>query len=183
MPCPLKRGLTAQAVEAQWKKGVQQLRGEGEAPEKPSLAELQLDETTEKEALDWAHRRGLNCEIQIKGARFLSCSKVPIGSIHIDTVTLAFDTSDRLVAVDLFKRKISGKDAEARIKQVSEDLRKTLGKPTEALGAPTEQYLNGGSMRTAIVRYRFDNYLALLTATHLPWSGIALHEQYMSGHP
>jgi hypothetical protein len=34
-------------------------------------------------------------------------------------------------------------------------------------------------MRTAIVRFRFRDYVAVVTATHVPGAGVILRQQYL----
>jgi hypothetical protein len=49
------------------------------------------------------------------------------------------------------------------------------------MGALSADFLGGETMSTSFVHYRFLNYVALFTATHIPGGHeIVLHEPYSS---
>jgi hypothetical protein len=187
MPCPLdQRPLTAQQVEASRRDGVLAQRGVRAAPVIPTYAGLELGTTHEAQAVDWARKIGVGCEVRIRGMRFLKCSEIPPkklpgeeGQSSIRALTLAFDPQDRLVAIDVFRNRLSEMEARAVMLAHARELHARLGQPTEAAGSLAPGALAGRLFKTAFVHYRFKNYLAYLTATNIPWSGgIAVHEQY-----
>jgi hypothetical protein len=174
--CPLDRvPLTAQQVEASRHIGLAALRGQSPAPAHPSLAGLRLNVTTEAQALVWARARGIDCIPQARGMRFLKCHDVSQASL-----TLGFDSRGRLVAVDVFRHKLRAREASELMRRLSQALSTRLGRPTETIGELSPRFLDGGrEMRTSFVNFQFEDYVALLTATHLPWTGgVAVHEQY-----
>ena len=189
VPCPIDTThLTAARVEQSRQLGVQALRSKQAAPARPALTGLRLDETSEAESAHWAQVHGISCHLLVRGMHFLKCEEISAGSFGItpghspiQTLTLAFNPSGRLVAVDIFRRKLGAEEASAVMLDLSLRLRSRLGAPTEARGALTPASLGGDIMKTAYVNYRFRDYLAMLTATNIPWSGgVAVHEQYSS---
>ncbi len=189
--CPLDRsGLTATQVEASRRLGVQALAGAQFARIRPALEGLELDVTSVPEALAWARSRGIACQLQVKGMRFLRCPDVnpaaftPVRGVRpIHLLTLAFDPADRLVAVDVFRRKLDSSEASGLMQGLTDSLKKRLGQPTEAMGDFTQQALSGPTMTVALMNFRYKDYLAMLTASYIPWSGgITVHEQYSSIH-
>jgi hypothetical protein len=187
--CPIDTThLTAREVEESRQRGVTSLRGKKLAPNQPTLAGLDINRTTEEEAQTWAALRGISCASEIKGMRFLKCKDVSpfalgeqAGKTPIQTLTLAFSPENRLVAVDVFRRKLNSREAAQVMTDLSAKLSEKLGPPTESLGELSDQELSGKTLKVSFVHYRFKNYLALLTATNIPWSGgVAVHEQYSS---
>jgi hypothetical protein len=59
-------------------------------------------------------------------------------------------------------------------------MREQLGAPTREAGARTASSLAAGPMHTAIVSYRFKDYIADVSATNIPGRGLTLREHYMS---
>jgi hypothetical protein len=198
MKCPVDFSkLDPEKVEAERQKGARNLRGPKKAPShfrpaiaNPLLAGLSLDETTEDDGWVWSKKQGLSCISQVRGARMIKCEskaqrdeegKEAAEEGASGAITLAFNPSGKLVAVDVFRRKLKAREASALMLELSGNLSKSLGRPTEAVGSLTEEGLSGTGMKTSIVNYRYQDSLVLLTAAHIPWSGgVAVHEQYSS---
>ena len=189
MKCPLDRpDLTAERVEASRQIGVQTLAGNPPAPVRFVSAGLRLDQTTEAEASSWAERQGITCVSQIRGMHFLKCADVKLLSggadssqIPIHMLTLAFNPQDKLVAVDIFRRKLKAEEASHLMRELSATLNQKLGQPTQVMGGTTPEPFSGNLMKTAFVHYRFQDYLVMLTVSRIPWSAVIIvHEQYSS---
>ncbi|CAJ0774223.1 hypothetical protein [Ralstonia holmesii] len=59
-------------------------------------------------------------------------------------------------------------------------LRNALGMPTSTMGDPSPEVLSGSPLQTARLQYRFSDYVAIVTASNLPYAGLAVREQYLS---
>jgi hypothetical protein len=161
------------------------LRGEADAKSRPALG-LRLDATTTAEVRAWASDNGISCVAPPRAAHALACSDVPAEALglpashgRVPDVVLAFDARDVLVAVDALRRGLTPHDAAAAGAALVARLSAELGAPGERSGDWTPEHLDG-PMRTSIVRFRFRDYLAVVTATHVPGSGVILREQYLS---
>ncbi|WP_239498073.1 hypothetical protein [Ralstonia sp. GX3-BWBA] len=59
--------------------------------------------------------------------------------------------------------------------------RYALGMPTSStMGDPSPEVLSGSPLQTARLQYRFSDYVAIVTASNLPYAGLAVREQYLS---
>lgn len=188
MGCPVNKVTPAQA-EGLRQRGLAGLRGSLSAPARPALG-LELDSMTDAEVARWAARARLDCKVVHKGFILLQCTKVPASVVgegtaddRIDQLTFAFSPEKRLVSVQTFRRGLGGEAAARILRQISETLTPRLGAATDQVGDATAAYLTHGPMQTVVRRYRYTDYVASITATNLPWSGIALSEQYMSAKP
>ena len=194
MSCPAKRASPA-AVEALRLRGVGALRGTALAPARPALG-LKLDVSRTADVEAWTRARGLGCEDRQRPSHLLVCSNVPASALTstasgaaseqskhgdgaVDEVTFAFAPDSRLVAVDTFRRALTGPRACELFAQIADGLTGALGSRGERVGEATPAYLEGAPLRTARLDYRFADYLATVTAMNL--SGrVALREQYLS---
>ena len=174
MACPFGKNLTAEAVEASRQRGMTALMGTKSAVKRPALG-LVLASTTEPQAESWARAHLLECRREVRGMHFLSCKEPGKEA----TYTLAFNPAGKLVAVDLFRRKVSVESAESLLGSVADTLQNDLGPPHHKGGEFTRSYLYGGSeVKISFIEYRFRDYIAMVTASYLPWSGLTVHEQY-----
>lgn len=180
MKCPIDfSSLTSEQVEASRKMGVKLLSGRRFARARPTLPGLTLALTSEAEALIWARERNMDCVSEKRGMHFIKCERATGSLVPPQTLTLAFSPTDKLVAVDIFRRRLSSKDAAELMLSLSAELRRKIGSPTEARGGLTPGDFEGDIMRVSYVNYRFRDYLAMLTASRIPWSGgVMVHEQY-----
>jgi hypothetical protein len=101
VPCPIDK-VTAQDVVAGHEKGLASVRGDRPAPQRPALG-LQLDRTTESEALVWAQDKKLHCESIVRGLRFIRCRDVPaqalgVGGPAISEMWLSFAPTSKLLS-------------------------------------------------------------------------------------
>jgi hypothetical protein len=186
-PCPV-RAVSAAEVDAARGPALAALRGEADARGRPALG-LRLDATTVAEVRDWASRNGISCVAPPRAPHLLACTDVPAGALGLPTsqgrvpdVALAFDAKGVLVAVDALRRGLSPRAAAEAGTALVGRLSAELGAPSERAGDWTAEHLDG-PMRTSVVRFRFRDYVAVVTATHVPGSGVVLREQYLSVAP
>jgi hypothetical protein len=183
--CPAQQ-VSAAEVQAARDYGLSQLRGTEAAPDRPALG-FALEVSREDAVLRWAERHRLRCRPQTRGLRSIECEDVPSAALgvpdsegRVDSLTLAFDVEGRVVAVDALRRKLAAGPASDSLRAAGARLHARLGTPTERLGETDASYLAGGPFRTAFVRYRFSDYVATVTAVHLPGDGLAVREQYLA---
>jgi hypothetical protein len=174
--CPLGKKLTAQAVESSRLRGLELEKGRRPASKRPALG-LVLDSSSEFDAIEWGRSMHLECSSEVRGERFLKCTEPGTEG----TTTLAFNPSGKLVAVDVFRKRVSPRSLDPLLTSISRSLESQLGKPQQRVGEMSSRYLSAGSaIRTAFFEYHFSNYVAKVTASYLPWSGLVVHEQYSS---
>ena len=184
MLCPAKQPTPAAAEELRVR-GVGALRGAHKAPARPALG-WPLDIGREENVRFWARNVGVHCAAKTQPARLMSCTDVPGSAFPwgaregiIDEVAFGFAPDGRLIAVQTLRRALTGLQAARLYDQIAEDLEARLGRKPEQIGAATAAHLEAAPMNTARLRYRFADYLAIVTAMNL--SGrIGLREQYLS---
>jgi hypothetical protein len=183
--CPV-RSVSAESVEAWRRPALRALQGEGPAPSRPALG-LALEATGMDQAREWARSHGVACVETARGLRYLQCQGVseqalgqtgPGGAVN--DLSLAFDGRGLLVGVDVLRSGLSAEAASRLGASITTRLRSELGTPTEAAGEWTPAFFGAGAMPTSIVRYRFRDYVALVTATRVPGSGVIVRELYLS---
>jgi hypothetical protein len=181
--CPVQ--ASPEEAERARLESVRITRGTEASPAQPALGFV-LDRMTSKDIFSWAERNHVDCSEQ-RGGSLVECKDVPEsvlgarGGGSIDELQLAFSpTSKRLVNIATAQYGLNANDAVAQMGTVVTGLREQLGKPTRELGERTASYLDSAPYRTALVRYRFSDYQADVTATNLPGKGTMLREHYMS---
>lgn len=160
-------------------------QGTETSPAQPALGFV-LDQMTSADVLAWAERHHVDCSEQRSGT-LLNCNSVPESALggrgggSVDELQLVFSpTSKRLVNIATTQYGLKASDALAQMSAVVRGLQGQLGKPTRELGVRTADYLESAPYKTALVRYRFKDYQADVTATNLPGKGTMLREHYMS---
>ena len=184
MSCPARRA-SPDAAEALRQRGIAALRGTARAPARPALG-LLLDRTRAAEVLAWARGRGVTCVMRERPSVLVTCTNVPLAALWpgrpagtLDELDFAFAPDGRLISVDSLRRALSGAEASRLFDERARDLYAMLGPGAERAGDSTATALAGAPMRTALLRYRFSDYVATVTAVNLD-GRIALREQYQS---
>lgn len=189
VPCPIDTTSVAQ-VEAVRSQGLalwQQRDGgaaRASAPSRPALG-LVLDRTDTAEATRWLAAEGSRCERIDRGLPALRCRGVPAAALGLDgppvsELWLSFGASGRLIGVDVYRRGLAADDARGAWTHAVEALQQTLGAPTRAQGDASPEALQTAALKTAQVEYRYADYVATVTAAHLPQAGLAVRERYLS---
>ncbi|MET0795063.1 MAG: hypothetical protein ABW061_26330 [Polyangiaceae bacterium] len=181
--CPVQ--ATPEETERARLESARATRGSEASPAQPALGFV-LDKMTAKDALAWAERNHVDCSEQRAGS-LLNCKDVPEsalggrGARTLDELQLVFSpTTQRLVNIATTQYGLAARDAASQMSTVTANLEQELGKPTREAGQRTGSYLDAAPYRTALVRYRFSDYQADVTATNIPGKGTMLREHYMS---
>jgi hypothetical protein len=184
VPCPVNT-VPVERVAALRQVGVAPLRALAPAPARPAPAGLVLDRTTEAEAAALLARVHGQCEGQVRGYRYLRCrgidaSALALAGPPVSELWLSFNGADRLVGIDIYRRGMAPDDVRSVWSDAAARLRAVLGQPQVAFGDPSPEVLAATPIQTARVQYRYADYVATVTASHLPQSGLSVREQYMS---
>lgn len=184
VPCPVNT-VSAQRVAELRRTGLAPLSKLAPAPARPALAGMQLDRTTEAEARAFLARVHARCEQQVRGYRYLRCRGVDAQALAlagppVSELWLSFGQDGRLVGIDVYRRGMAPRDLRTVWSADAARLRDRLGRPTLALGDPAPEALAASPLRVARVQYRYADYVATITAAHLPQTGLSVREQYMS---
>ncbi|UGS88841.1 hypothetical protein KOL96_00905 (plasmid) [Ralstonia wenshanensis] len=184
VPCPVD-STTAAQVSALRASGLAQLRASQPAPARPLPGGFVLDGTTTTEAVRWAHENGVACDAVTHGYNYLRCRgvdarKLGLAGPPVSELWLSFGPSGRLVGVDIYRRGMNASDTTTAWNGATHALRDALGTPTATMGDASPQVLSQSPLQTARLQYRFSDYLAIVTASNLPYAGLAVREQYMS---
>jgi hypothetical protein len=84
------------------------------------------------------------------------------------------------MAVNLYRRDMTESEARQSWKIAVENLRHALGVPASTSGDTTLASLMKKPVAVARVNYAYSDYVATVTASHMPYGGLAVREQYMS---
>ena len=181
--CPVQ--ASPEDVERARLRSARATQGSELSPAQPALG-FKLDGMTQQDVKAWADREHVSCD-DLRSGSLLLCKNVPESALGgrtgtpIDELELAFSpTSKRLVNIATTRYGLDGNVAATQMSNVVASLEEQLGKPTSDVGERTGSFLSSGPMRTALVRYRFTDYQADVTATNLPGKGVMLREHYMS---
>jgi hypothetical protein len=172
------------------------LPGSLRAPARPALG-FTLEETTPADVRAWAARAWVRCEARERGLLSLRCRQVPRGRLPgaasgvagghvpaggpaIDELALTFSPGGRLVSVDAFTPRLLPSDAAAAYGAATARLQAWLGPPADEIGDGAGASLASAPLATARARFRFDDYVAIVSASNLS-SGVAVREQYLTG--
>jgi hypothetical protein len=184
VPCPINT-VPIERVVALRQYGVAPLKALAPAPARPTPGGLVLDRTTEAEAgALLAHAHG-HCEAQVRGYHYLRCrgidaSALALSGPPVSELWLSFNGAGRLIGIDIYRRGMQDDDVRSVWSSAAGRLQSVLGKPSVAFGDPSPQVLAATPIQTARVQYRYADYVATVTASHLPQSGLSVREQYMS---
>ena len=183
--CPVQ--ASPEDVERARLKAARATQGKDPSPAQPALGFV-LDKMTAKDIKAWAEREHVSCD-DMRSGSVISCKDVPESALGgrsggpIDELVLAFSpTSKRLVNISTSQFGLDGEAAAAQMSEVVRSLEQQLGKPTREVGERSGAYLDSAPLRTALVRYRFTDYQADVTATNLPGKGMVVREHYMSAN-
>lgn len=184
VPCPVDQ-TTAEQVSALRASGLAHVRADRSAPVRPVPGGFVLDGTTAEQAARWAHENGVACDDVKHGYSYLRCrgvdaNKLGLAGPPVSELWLSFGPGGRLIGIDVYRRGMTASDTTAAWNGATEALRKALGMPTSAVGDASPEALSGSPLQTARLQYRFADYLATVTASNLPYAGLAVREQYMS---
>jgi hypothetical protein len=185
VPCPVQT-VSVERVDRLRGAGLAALPPAPAAPARPVPAGLHLDVTTEAEATAMMSRMKAHCEPQVRGYHFLRCRGVDAAALGlagpaVSEMWLSFNRSGRLAGVDIYRRGMAADDLRTVWKATARYLGTALGAPTVAFGDPAPEALSARPLDVARLQYRYADYVATMTASHMPQTGLAVREQYVSG--
>jgi hypothetical protein len=185
-PVPMGGKLTVAQREQARRRQVQAARTETRAQERPALG-FELDRSTRSEVTAKLADAGVSCKDRSEVA--IVCSGVPAAllpgsfqGLDAELLTLSFAPDDRLVLVDVSRRKSSPEEAAQAIEAVATDLSRRAGPPARTAGERSASYLAAGTWRQARAEFRFADYIADVSATNMGEAGVLVREAYRSAN-
>lgn len=181
--CPVET-VNPQVVQSIRDNAVARSKGALPAPIRPALG-LQLDRTTKAQvALKMASEKA-HCDEITRGFRYLRCRGVPASLVGtagppVSEIWFSFRPDDTLVAINLYRRDMTPSEAKQSWQTAVWKLQTVLGPPAQTTGDTELSSLFRQPVAVARVQYAFSDYVATVTASHLPFGGLAVREQYMS---
>jgi hypothetical protein len=184
--CPMAGArMTPRESEAARQLALATTRGKAPAPLRPALG-FTLDSTTSADVHAWAKRSGVDCDDARAG--LIRCSHVaaaalalPAGEPAVGELALEFDGGDRLVNLTAVRNHLTASDAAATARAVVSGLASQLG-PARVGGGDfgAERMAAEGAFSISTVAYRYEDYVADVTAMNAPSGGPSVREHYMS---
>jgi len=143
---------------------------------------FELGVTHKGAVLAYMKKHGVACETS-REESVLRCTEAPSelspGSApRIDDLHMQFDTEQRLVAVDVFRADASSDVAVAWLKAMDEKLTSEVGPATGKHGEASVSFLEAGALRRTANEYRYQGYVAQLSAMRIGKRGVRVREQY-----
>jgi hypothetical protein len=181
--CPVDT-VDSKVVLSMRNNAISQERGSSAAPDRPALG-LQLDRSTEPEVVKIMARDNVHCDEISRGFRYLRCRGVPAQLFRtngppVSEIWFSFGPNHTLMAINLYRRGMTEPEARQSWQIAVQNLRNALGVPTSISGDTTLTSLMERPVAVARVEYAYSDYVATVTASHLPYGGLAVREQYMS---
>ncbi|OXI79189.1 hypothetical protein CFB40_33135 [Burkholderia sp. AU31652] len=181
--CPVD-SVDSRTVLSIRNKAILQEKGVSAAPQRPAFG-LQLDRSTEADVLEKMPRYNAQCVELTRGLRYLRCRGVPaemLGSTGppVSEIWFSFAPDRTLMAINVYRRDMSVEETRLSWQIAVRHLHDVLGAPTSVSGDTTLESLIGKPVAVARVSYAYSDYVATVTASHLPYGGLAVREQYMS---
>lgn len=179
--CPIQ--ASPEAIEAARNESARTQRGSTLASSRPALG-FALDRVTLAEVKAWAEQKRVSCEDVRAG--LVRCTDVPLAALGgsgpiINRLDLGFSLAEqRLVNLSAWRNGLTSTVAVAQLDAVVASMNAQVGLPSHEAGTRSAQYLAAGPLHTAVVQYRFKDYLADVSATNIPGRGLSLREHYMS---
>jgi hypothetical protein len=180
--CPVDlAALQPDRIEASRAAAIAKRRGPAHESSRRALA-FTLGETPKAHVLAYLSEHAVPCEDKQQGT-VLRCTGAPSelspgGAPRIDDLHLQFDAAERLVAVDLYREGTSSCAAVAWVAEMDERLTRDVGPATGKHGEVSETFLEGGTLRRASNQYRYQGYVAEVSATRFGSRGVRVREQY-----
>lgn len=184
--CPMA-GSRMTAIEAENARHMALASNPGHeaAPARPALG-FALDSTSVANVRDWARREHVDCDDARPG--LLKCSEVspvalglPAENGSIDELELEFSDQGRLVNMTTFRSHLNPAQAATEAHSIVSSLIEKLGPAGRKAGAFDPAHLSvSGAESISAVTYRYNDYVADVTAMNTPSGGPSIREHYMS---
>jgi hypothetical protein len=180
--CPVDlAALAPENVETARIAAVAKVRGSAIESSRRALG-FTLGDTSKADVAAYLSGHGIACESSRQDS-VLRCASAPVehspsGAPRVDDLHLQFDQNDKLVAVDLYREGTSSCAAVAWLNAMDDRLSREVGPITDKQGEASETFLEGGTLRRAANRYRYQGYVAEVSATRFGSRGVRVREQY-----
>jgi hypothetical protein len=184
--CPMAGArMTAAQAENARHMALSSNRGLVEAPARPALGFV-LDSTSVANVRDWARREHVDCDDPRPG--LLKCSDVspvalglPAADGIIDELALEFNAQGRLVNTTTFRSHLNAAQAASEAHSIVASLTERLGPAERQAGDFDSAHLSAsGAGSISAIMYRYNDYVADVTAMNAPSGGPSIREHYMS---
>ena len=172
--CPMGAPLSASELESKRVEAARKIQGSAAATARPAFG-FTLDVDTRTEARAWATQLGAACTDELAGAA-LRCART--GEDALD-VFFQFDPKGHLVALDVMRERVAPERAATLVRDEIARLTREAGPPAKANGETTAAYLSGELHQTS-AEFRFSDYAADVSATHMLGEGVMVRMQYRS---
>ncbi len=181
--CPVN-SIDSHVVLAIQQKAISRERGLTAAPARPALG-LLLDRSTEAQVAEKMAQENVHCDELSRGLLYLRCRSVPVQLLGtngppVSEIWFSFSPAHTLMAINLYRRDMTEPEARQSWRIAVENLRHDLGIPTSTSGDTTLASFTEKPIAVARVNYAYSDYVAIVTASHMPYGGLAVREQYMS---
>jgi len=179
--CPFGYGDATAASRAAQHAHVAALRGAAPAHARPALG-FALDVTTTADLERWARDRGAACETK-HGGTLVECAQVPAASVpgagDLGLTRVWFELGSRgtLASIKTVRRDRAVAPVASAFAAIEGALTDQAGAPAHADGSAAPDALGNGTLRQAMVEYRFTDYRAVVRATNMG-DGFVLTEEY-----
>lgn len=181
--CPFGYGNPTAATREAQHQHLAALRGAAPAHARPALG-FALDTTTTADLERWAHDHGVACETKHGGA-LVECAQVPAaivpcaGASSLGLTSVWFELGSRgtLASIKTVRRDHAVAPVAAAFASIEGALTDQAGAPAHADGSAAPEVLANGTLRQAMVEYRFTDYRAVVRATNMG-DGFVLTEEY-----
>ncbi len=184
--CPMAGArMTPAAAERARHMALGSNRGAVPAPARPALG-FNLDTTTLRDVKEWARREHVDCDDPRPG--LLRCTDVRPAALglaaadgKIDELALEFNVEERLVNTTTFRTHLNPGSAATEAQAIVSSLHEKLGPAQRHAGDFDAAHLStSGAESISTVVYRYNDYVADVTAMNAPSGGPSIREQYIS---
>ena len=178
--CPLGYGGAPVSREAR-RVHDDAVRGTQPARARPALG-FALDHTTAPELEAWAAAHGVTCAAK-HGGSLVECAHVPgalvpgAAELALTSVWFQFGARGTLETVRTVRRDPAVATVAAAFVRTEDELTHAAGAPATHDGSAASDVLANGTLRQAMVEYRFTDYRAVVRATNMG-DGFLLTEEY-----
>ena len=181
--CPVD-SIDSRVVLAIQQNAISRERGSNAAPGRPAFKWL-LDRSTEAQVAEKMAQENVHCDELVRGLRYLRCRGVPAQLLGtngppVSEIWFSFGPAHTLIAINLYRRDMTETEARRSWKIAVQNLRNALGFPTSTSGDTTLASLMEKPVAVARMNYAYSDYVATVTASHMPYGGLAVREQYIS---
>ena len=183
--CPLgyDQSLSRSDLELQRQQQVAGFRGATPASSRPALG-FTLGQSQRADVQAWAAQGGVSCSSP-RGPAQIVCVNIaserlpePFRGVAIAEAFFQFDQADRLVAVGTMR---STQDAELAVRvetAIDQDLARQLGSAGSTRGERQADKLLGGLLNQLRTEYRFSDYFAATSVTHMGQGRMFLSDRF-----